>query len=92
MLQHLYSLDPSSPGILRLIYGLIRHDEREQYLSSLRGPELARLVDFLDEVRALLSAVHSVMRQLCRPSLPFPQQTTFPDGVCASYKSSVATA
>ena len=60
ILQHLYSLDTSSPGISRLVYGLIRHDEEEQYLSSLRGSELARLVNFLDEVRTLLSTFHPV--------------------------------
>ena len=51
ILQHLYSLDTSSPGISRHMYGLIRRDEEEQYLSSLQGSELVRLVDFLDEVR-----------------------------------------
>lgn len=51
VLQHLYSLDKSSPDFLRVLYGLIRHDEDEQYSSSLQGPELARLVDFLDDVR-----------------------------------------
>ena len=52
ILQHLYSLDTSSPDISRLIYGLIRHDEEDQYLSTLQGSELARLVDFLDKVRS----------------------------------------
>ena len=63
MLEHLYSLDTSSPGILRLIYGLIRHDEKEQYLTTLRGPELDRLVDFLDAVRTLLSPFHPVTKR-----------------------------
>ena len=62
MLQHLYSLDTSS-DISRLIYGLIRYDEEDQYLSSLRGSELVRLVDFLDEVRTLLSVFCLVMKQ-----------------------------
>ena len=53
VLQHLYSLDTSSPDFLRRLYGLIRHDEDEQYSSSLEGAELARLVNFLDEVRPL---------------------------------------
>lgn len=53
VLQHLYSLDTSSPDFLRVLYGLIRHDEDEQYSSSLQGLELARLVDFLDNVRPL---------------------------------------
>jgi len=64
LLQHLYSLGASSPGISRLIYGLIRHDEDEQYLSSLKGSELTRLVDFLDEVRALRSVFHLVMKHI----------------------------
>ena len=54
ILRHLYSLDTSSPGFPRLIYGLIRHDEQEQYLATLRGSELVRLVNFLDKVRPLL--------------------------------------
>jgi len=62
-LQHLYSLNASSPGISRLIYGLIRHDEEERYLSSLRGSELARLVNFLDEVRTLLPPFRLVAKQ-----------------------------
>ena len=62
ILQELYSLDVS-PGISRLIYRLIRHDEEEQYLSTLQGPELTRLVDFLDVVRILLSAFYSVTKQ-----------------------------
>ena len=64
ILQHLYSLDASSPEIPRLLDGLIRRDEEEQYLSSLRGPELTRLVDFLDKVRALPSAFRPVTRQI----------------------------
>ena len=63
ILQRLYSLETSSPAISRLIYSLIRHDEKERYLSSLRGPELARLVDFLDEVRPLFSAFRLSMKQ-----------------------------
>jgi len=53
ILHRLYSLDPSSLDFSCNLYCLIRRDEREQYLTSLQGPELARLVDFLDEVRAL---------------------------------------
>ena len=64
LLQHLYSLGASSPDISRLIYGLIRHDEDEQYLSTLQGSELTKLVDFLDEVRALRSVFHLVMKQI----------------------------
>ena len=60
LLQHLYLINTSSPDFSRLLYGLIRQDEEEQYLSSLKGPELARLVDFLDNVRTLPLAVRSV--------------------------------
>ena len=53
VLQRLYSFDISSPDFLRNLHCLIQHDEQEQYLTSLRGSELTRLVDFLDEVRSL---------------------------------------
>ena len=52
-LHRLYSLDPSSLDFSRRLRSLIQRDEQDQYLTSLQGPELARLVDFLDEVRAL---------------------------------------
>jgi len=55
-LHHLYSLDPSSLNFSRRLRSLIQHDEREQYLINLRGPQLARVVDLLDQVRALPSA------------------------------------
>ena len=64
VLQHLYPLDTSSPDLPRLLDGLIWHDEREQYLSTLRGSELARLVDFLHGVRALLPAFRPVTKIL----------------------------
>ena len=51
ILRRLYSLDSSSTDFLRHLHSLIRHDEEEQYLTNLQGLELARLVDFLDEVR-----------------------------------------
>ena len=54
----LRSLDISSPDFLRHLYCLIRCDEKEQYLASLEGSELARLADFLDKVRAVSSAFH----------------------------------
>ncbi|KAF9645010.1 kinase-like protein [Thelephora ganbajun] len=52
VLQHLYLLNTSSPDFLRVLYGLIRYDEDEQYSSTLEGAELTRLVDFLDDVRS----------------------------------------
>jgi len=53
ILDRLYSLDPSSLDFSHNLHSLIRHDEQEQYLTSLQGPQLAQLVDFLDAVRAL---------------------------------------
>jgi len=59
LLKHLYSINTSSPDFSRLLYGLIRQDEEEKYLSSLNGSELARLVDFLDNVCATPLAFRS---------------------------------
>ena len=53
VLQYLYSFDISSSDFSRHLYRLIRYDEEEQFLSSLQGPELVRLVDFLDQVCTL---------------------------------------
>ena len=53
ILQRLYSLDTSSPNFLRYFHCLIQHDEEEQYLTNLKEPELTRLLDFLDKVRAV---------------------------------------
>ena len=50
VLQHLYSLDTSSPDLPRYLHCLIQHDEEEQYLCSLEGLELIRVVNFLDDV------------------------------------------
>ena len=50
VLQHLYSLDTSSPDFLRFLYCLIRNDEEDRYLTTLQGSELTRLVDFFDDV------------------------------------------
>jgi len=69
LLQHLYSLGASSPSISRLIYGLIRHDEDENYLSGLQGSELTQLVDFLDEVRTLRSVFSPAMKHMIPQAL-----------------------
>ena len=53
ILQRLYSLDISSPDFLRYLHCLIQHDEEERYLTNLKEPELTRLLDFLDKVRAI---------------------------------------
>jgi len=63
-LHHLYSLDISSPDLSRYLYCLIQRDEEEQYLSSLQGSELDRLVDFLDEVCALPSAFRPITEHI----------------------------
>ena len=60
VLQHLYSLDTSSPNLPRYLHRFIQRDEEEQYLSGLRGLELDRLADFLDQVRALPSTFRLV--------------------------------
>ena len=62
-LQRLYLLDTSSPDFLRNLHSLIRYDEKEQYLSTLQGSRLARLVDFLDKVRSVPSAFFQFMQQ-----------------------------
>ena len=62
-LHRLYLLDPSSLDFLRHLYSLIRHDKEEQYSTSLQGSQLVRLVDFLDEVRAVPSAFHQFTKR-----------------------------
>jgi len=62
-LYHLYSLDPSPIDFLHRLHSLILHDEEEQYLSSLQGSQLARLVDLLDKVCTVPSAFHQIMRR-----------------------------
>ncbi|KAF9779779.1 kinase-like domain-containing protein [Thelephora terrestris] len=66
VLQQLYSLDPSSPDFLRVLYALIRNDEDEQYSSSLGGEELTRLVDFLDNALSLIPTSDDVFRRCLR--------------------------
>jgi len=63
ILQRLYSLDISSPKFPRYLYRLIQLDEEDKYLSSLQGSELARLVDFLDQVRTFPSVFRQVTEQ-----------------------------
>ena len=63
VLQHLYSLDNSSPDLLRYLYYLIQNDDEERYLSCLQGSELTRLVDFLDSVRPCLPASFQLTSQ-----------------------------
>ena len=53
VLTHLYSIDTSSLEFSRHLHRLIQHDEEEEYLTTLQGPELLKLVDFLDAVGSL---------------------------------------
>jgi len=64
VLHCLYSLDPSSLDFSRRLRSLIQHDKREQYLASLRGPQLARFVDFIDQVRVLHLAFCPLTKQI----------------------------
>ena len=73
ILQRLYSFDTASFDFLRHLYYLIQYDEKDQYLISLQGSELARLVNFLGEVRAVPSTFHQFTNRLHRPSVPSPQ-------------------
>ena len=64
ILHRLYSLDPSSPDFSCYLRSLIRHDDQERYLANLRGLQLTRLVDFLDEVRFLPSDLCLVTKRI----------------------------
>ena len=88
ILHRLYTLDTSSPDFLRNIHSLTRHDEEEQYLTNLRGPELTRLVNFLDEVCTVSLAfqISSILETLHRPSMPSPQPRTLRKNVYTNCK------
>ena len=86
VLQHLYSLDTTSPDFMCYLYCLIQSDEEEQYLSSLQGSELTRLVDFLDEVRPLFWPLSSLRNRPHR-YLILPQSLTmFPGDAYTNYE------
>ena len=89
ILRRLYSLDTSSPDFLHHLYPLFRHDEDERYLQNLQGSELARLVDFLDQVRALPLAFRQLRNGLRRPSMPSPPTAIPLDDVYTNFKKSV---
>lgn len=74
-LRQLYSLKTSSSDFLRVLYAFFRSDEDEQYSKTLDGPELTRLVDFLDEVRPLLRL------------FPVPLQTKTPKALCSIHNT-----
>ena len=91
ILYRLYSLDPSSPDFLHRLYPLIRHDEKEQFSTSLQGLQLIRLVDLLDEVRTVPSAFINLRNGPHRPSVPLPSTKIFLENVYTNYKLSAAT-
>ena len=72
VLRYLYSLETSSPDFLRHLYCFILDDEGEQYSSNLQGSELARLVDFLDEVRPFYPDFRLVMKQVLQALSAIP--------------------
>ena len=53
ILELLYSFNTFSPEFSSCLDRLIQSDKEDRYLSTLQGPELTRLVDFLDRVRVL---------------------------------------
>ena len=63
ILYRLYKLNSSSTDFMRHLHFLIQLDEMEQYLTSLQGQELTRLVEFLGKVRTLPSAPCLVIEQ-----------------------------
>ncbi|KAF9785470.1 kinase-like domain-containing protein [Thelephora terrestris] len=63
VLQRLYSLDIYSPDVPRCLYCLFRSDDEEQYLTTLRGSELTRLVDFLDEILDVIPNTDDIFRR-----------------------------
>ena len=63
VIQRLYSLSSSSLELYRCLYDLIQTDDEEQYLSSLQGSELTRLVDFLDGVHPSPPVSLQLMKQ-----------------------------
>ena len=91
ILYRLYSLDPSSPDFLHRLYPLIRHDEKEQFSTSLQGSQLTRLVDLLDEVRTVPSAFINLQNGPHRPSTSLPSTKIFLENVYTNYKPSAAT-
>ncbi|KAF9779787.1 kinase-like domain-containing protein [Thelephora terrestris] len=66
ILQQLYSLGPSSPDFLRVIWAFIHSDKDEQYSSGLQGEELIRLVNFLDTAICSIPTSDDVFRRCVR--------------------------
>ena len=92
ILRLLYSFNTFTPEFSSSLDRLIQSDGEDHYLSTLQGPELTRLVDFLDRVRVLSSASFQLTKKPCRPSGSFLSPKTFPDDVYTSCKPSAATA
>ena len=64
ILQRLYSLPTSSPDFIRDLHFLIQRDNEEEYLTNLEKPELTRLLDLLDNVRASPSTFRRFLDRL----------------------------
>ena len=92
ILELLYSFNTFSPEFSHCLDRLIKSDEEDRYLLSLQGPELTRLVDFLDRVRVLPSPSSQLTKKPCRPSGSSPSLRMSLGDVYTSYKQSAATA
>ncbi|KAF9785479.1 CNH domain-containing protein [Thelephora terrestris] len=57
------SIRSRSPEVLLCLDRLIQNDDKEQYSSSLEGPELTQLVDFIDEVLDVTPITDDVSRR-----------------------------
>ena len=90
-LQRLYLLDIASPNLPRYLYRLILCDKEDQYLSRLKGSEVTRLVDFLDEVRtSTLLCFIQLRSRSYRLLMSSPPPTMFSENVCINYIPSAA--
>ena len=60
ILERLYSLPTSSLDFRHTLHSLIQVDKEEWYLTRLKEPELMRLLDLLEKVRAVPSTFRRV--------------------------------
>ncbi|KAF9789434.1 kinase-like domain-containing protein [Thelephora terrestris] len=66
LLQHLCTLDKSSPEFSRSLYAFIRLDEKGEYSRSLQRSDSARLVDFLDGALDAIPVTDPLFRRCLR--------------------------
>ena len=64
LLQYVYSFNTFSPEFSRCLDLLIQSDDADHYLLGLQGPELTRLVDFLDRVRVIRLAPFQLTKKI----------------------------